>query len=186
LLGSHGTHASPITLTFTATDASYSVNGQQLAGDFMVEFVADTANVVLYGGDPRIPAYLGLTGTITFDGFGTGTFAGAYVFNHQGFEVVGFGSNNTADMFDLPAVGVGLDTYGLTTDFGPVGSTGEIFALGQWRNVATTLGAVSVFSVRSGTFQAGAGTQPVPEPGMLMLLGLGLAALGSGRRGRGR
>ena len=173
LILSVAAHASPITLEFTGTGADLTL-GSAVYNDvnFSVEMVADTSAIDTT--TPGIPTYDSLTATMTISGGPTVTIP-VYVFNNQDTQAVGFGTLVNYDLFDLADQGVGLNTYGLTTAFGPI-STSNIEALDQWTNVSTSGGNMSVSSVALGTFQA-VTSSSVPEPGTLGLLGLGLAAL---------
>jgi hypothetical protein len=69
-----------------------------------------------------------LSGTIILAGIGTGTFIEPlYVFSNQTVQAVGFGNRVQFDLIDVFEMGVGIDTYDLTTSFGPIFEPNPLF-----------------------------------------------------------
>jgi hypothetical protein len=169
-------HASPITLTFTGTNADLTLGNSAYDGvNFSVSMSANTTDIDTTKFGPSTPSYDSLTATMSISGGPSVTFP-VYVFNNQSSQAVGFGSAATFDLFDLLDPGVGLSSYGLTTAFGPINTT-DIIALNQWSDLATSGGSMTVSSVAEGSFQAMTSSS-VPEPGSAALLALGLGGLG--------
>jgi hypothetical protein len=116
--------------------------------------------------DPTSPCILNLSGTIDISGVGIGTFVKPlYVFDSQKSGAVGFGNWTQYDLINLDVVGVGLDTYDLTTPLGPITDLDPYF--GQFRNVELSIGYLTFTSMFYATFTA------IPEPTTVLLLGLG-------------
>jgi PEP-CTERM motif len=167
-------HASAITFVFSGTGADLTL-GSSAYNDvnISVTLQANTSNLTEYLGS--IPDYENLVAAMSISGGPTVTFAG-YVFVNQSNQLVGLGSNTPyQDVFDLNDPGVGLNTYGLTTAFGPI-STSNVIGINQWSNLSTSGGSLTVSSVEVGTFQA-VTSSSAPEPGTLGLLGIGLAGI---------
>lgn len=161
--------ALPASITFTFTGSgSGSLGSTPFVDDpFQVVVQADTANVnsgSIYGG---------LAGTIQITGLGSAAFTlPLYVFNNPANQAVGFGNNAQLDLIDLFVSGVGLDTYGLTTSFGPISTPSPSF--GQFVDVATSQGNLTFTDMGETAFQA-----VVPEPAPLASAAvLALGALG--------
>jgi hypothetical protein len=186
-------HALPIEFEFGGKGAAGEIDGTPFNNkNFTVTLVADTDDVKGVGGD--LPNYAFLFGSIKIPGVGSGTFdtlLGTFVAHDTG--VVGFKLQNGCpggpewepfintplctpnpgwDLFDLSAPGMGLEQYDMTADFHQI-STTNVFALNQFIDVGTSLGMLTVSSVREGTFMARL-VRPIPEPGSVFLIGVAL------------
>jgi len=158
--------ATPITFSFTGAGSGNLDTTVFTDVAFEVLISADTDDVSydIYG--PDIPIIEDLSGTIDISGVGIGTFVEPlYVFDNQTTNAVGFGNRTEYDLIDLPVISVGLDTYDLTTYFGPITDQDPFF--GQFVNVKLSIGALTFTSMSYATFTA------VPEPGTVLLVALG-------------
>lgn len=180
-LASPSASATPIFFEFTGTGSGNLDANSFFDVFFEVQIAGDTDDINFDFG-PDVPQIAGLSGTISLTGIGLGTFADSlYVFNNQSNEAVGFGSSSQFDLIDLFAPGVGLDTYGLDTSFGPISSVNLFF--GQFLQVDTSLGSLTFDTVREATFQATLGV--IPEPASILVLASGAVCLGlAGLRAR--
>ena len=165
--------ATPITFSFTGVGSGNLDTTVFTDSLFEVLISADTDDMYISPlGNPRIDAP---SGTIDISGIGIGTFVNPlYVFDNQTTATVGFGNSIQYDLVDLCVVGVGLDTYDLTTPFGPITDLDPFF--GQFNNVKLSIGSLTFTSMSYGTFAA------IPEPGTVLLVGLGGLALLRRRR----
>jgi hypothetical protein len=112
--------------------------------------------------DPTTPWISHLSGTIDISGVGVGSFLNPlYVFDNQQVSAVGFGEYGNWDLLDpeihwdlldLNVKGVGLDTYGLTTPFGPITDPTPFF--GQFDGVELNIGDLTFTSMSDATFTA--------------------------------
>lgn len=148
---------------------------------FTFTLTGDTAN---YTGTPGSFQVVDPLASAAFSiaGVGTGTFQIATRLGHGGlrafFSRSGFPSKGS-DLFDFDAPAVDL-----SSSFGPVAGT-SIFALNQFKGVATSLGALTFTASSNVAFSGTLGGAPaVPEPGTwaMMIAGFGLAGFAMRRR----
>ncbi len=193
--------ASPISYNFSSTAAFGNVNLNDFNNaSFLISIAGDTTNV---GPDPINPlgfAISGLNGNITLTGTdaGTGlpiTYIGTFLDTLNVFvgpdpfgnTIVGFGDDALGlDLLDLSfPVGTvpGLDTYDLTSGFGPITAGIDpdtaVFAFEQFGGIPMDFGlsgpplfdTLSFDTIDNATFQA------VPEPSTMLLLASALVGL---------
>lgn len=182
LLSATAALAVPITYTFSGTGSGTWGLESFFDVFFSVTLPGDTGNVTV--SSPGIWQNTNLTGTIDISGLGTGTFTPPLlVFVNNNLDAVGFSDSAYAyDYLDLYKAGVGLDTYQLTTSFGPVTNPDSMYL--DINGVATSQGDLSFTGVEQASLTFSANAVPVPDPVLLLGSGL-LSLLGYGyRKGR--
>ena len=178
-LSSIAVQANPITFSFTGTGSGSGSLGITAFNDsaFEVLISADTDDVEEFEWSPDTLIIYGLGGTIDISGVGIGIFTEPlYVFNNQQFEAVGFGDEYEEwyrDLIDLVVPGVGLNTYDLTTSFGPAFTENPLF--GQFDSVALDIGNLTFTDMWDTTFTAT--MVPVPSDVLLGMLDLSVAGI---------
>lgn len=184
LLGSLAAHAIPVTYTFTGlASGSFTPTGGSVSNftgrALTVTITTDTVNINTSRFGAGIPATQNLvSGSISVASVGSGTFTNpVYVFNNQGTQTVGFGNLANNDLFNITNTTVGLNSYGLVTNFGPI--TGTSF-ISQFSNVPLSFGTMSLSGMTSPSFVAT--VVPEPETWALMAAGLAWVAVRARRR----
>ena len=176
IVGINPIQAVPIIFSFKGVGSGNLDTTSFANAAFEVLIPADTDDVEPSQWTPDTFHIVNLSGTIDISGVGTGSFIEPlYIFDNQRVGAVGFGNLTEHDLIDLYLVGVGLDTYDLTTPFGPITDTDPFFA--QFKNVELSIGALTFTSMSYATFTA------IPESGTILLLGLGGLGLLKKRKG---
>jgi PEP-CTERM motif len=176
--------ASPITYVFSGT-ASGTVGNTNFRNALLtVSATGDTSAVTGISGGTFSSNFPGGGVTFSVSGIGSGTFSNSsYVFDDQNDfgGMVGFGVNGITKCCDIIGI-LGTDfgstafaTYNLQSPIGPLGFVTDP-VVGDWDNVPTLLGNMTVNSYTNVSFQAGAITN-APEPSSLLLLGTGLLGI---------
>jgi hypothetical protein len=142
--------ANPVTFSFTG-EGSGNLDGTVFTNAaFEVLIWGDTYNIEV---TPSFHSISDLSGTIDISGLGVGSFVNPlYVFNNQENQVVGFGNSIQLDLIDLFISNVGLDTYDLTTSFGPITDPTPYFR--QFNSVELDTGFLTFSSMSYATFTA--------------------------------
>jgi len=151
----------PITYVFTGT-ASGTLNSSPFSNKLLtVTATGDTNNVTF---DSETGTYRNgtLKTTITIAGIGTMNVTPSegnndYVFDRQPDNKIGYGVmgiTNCCDIIQL--VNTAYQTYALKTSIGPLPSTSDP-STGDWVNVPTSMGPLTVSSYTGNTFTATAG-----------------------------
>ena len=179
--------AQSITYLFTGIGSGSLENAAFSDRQLTFSFTGNISNVLAPGGvfcgGSLTPANTSLIENLVSNfsivGVSSGTLSGnAYAFSNRDTDRVGFGSCANNDLVNLDVDG---NTYGMTTNFGPVNDAAPFFS--QFTNQSTSEGALSITSLRNATFQATTGTV-VPEPSTYLLMVTGLAFVGVAARRR--
>lgn len=166
--------ASSITYTYTG-EGTGSLAGESFVNTpFIITAQADTNDIGTWWGSGLQNTHI--SATVSLEGFGLFSFASA---THTWIEndcCLGFGYNLGANLitFSNPAImSVGYD---LSTAFSPVLDMGAS-TQGQFINVATSGGFLTIDHLNGVTFEASVTTIPEPEIYIMLLAGLGLLSL---------
>ncbi len=164
-------NADSVTYFFTGT-ASGTLNGVGFSSALLtVTAAGDTTNVTNTPGIFQIDAFSSVQ--IFVSGFGTMDVLGtSYVFDNTTNGVAGFGNMNLVHCCDVIQVyDPAFLVYDLKSSIGPIGNAVDP-STGDWINMGTSLGSLTVTSYTDYSFTA----TVVPEPSSLLLLGSGLMA----------
>ena len=158
--------ATPVTYEFSGS-GSGTIDGVSFTdAEFSFVTNADTEDIQ---SDSIVFSQENLTGVLRVDGFAPATITeNVRIFNNFSSEVVGIGHPGGDLLNVADQQGVGLDTYDLSTSFGPVTTSNPVF--GQFQFVGSDLGDITFSDMTTLTFQA----TVVPEPNSLVLLCLGV------------
>jgi PEP-CTERM motif len=163
--------AALINYSFTGTGSGTLDNLGFVDAPFAVSINADTNDVAF---QPSLGAFgiLNLGGTIDITGVGVATFTlPLFIFGGNGLDAVGFGNlDANGNLIAIFQTGLGLATYDLASNFGPV--TGTNANLSQFQNVATDLGTLGFTTMSEVTFVST--VTGVPEPSSFVLSGAGI------------
>ena len=172
--------AAPISYIFTGTGSG--AIGQVSFSDVLVTVVATGDTDDVSGGDVLFNQ--NIASTVSIGGVGTFSISNeTYVFDNQPDEKVGFGVKNIPVCCDiiqhqLPIYG----TYDLRTALGPIPFAPQNLSIGDWIDVPTSGGLMTLRTMVDNTFEAR--VDAVPEPATASLIGAGLMVSALWRRRR--
>ncbi len=157
-------HAEGITYTFDAT-GSGSLGGVAFANAaFTITVTADTLAIINCGGN--VFSVDSLSADISITGFDTATIlTSTRLFDNNGASVLGFSQGSCAGFDYLDISNAAFGTYNLATTIGPIFDPSP-FAVGQFHDVPTTGGILTVSSAQNVTFNASTacgGGEPIPQ-----------------------
>ena len=145
--------AAPVDFLFTGTGSGYLGGVEFTDRSFAVMISGDTDDIINDPNWPGVPWIEGLNGTIDIDGVGVSSFVDPlWVFSNQVTVVLGFGNYVQHDLIDVGEPGVGIETYDLTTSFGPIFTAAPYFA--QFADVEMDTGLLTFTAMSNVTFSA--------------------------------
>ena len=169
--------AAPYQYTFTGVGSGIANGAAFNSAGFTVSFTGDSSNVAAV---PSPAAVLGTaslnTGSVAIDGLTPLSFQNPLqVFVNNTAEIVGVRDTVLrTDIFHVSEPGIGLDTYALNSDFGPITDATPGFNFeGTALSVPLNLGALQFSDIASLTFTS---TMAVPLPAVAWLFPSGLLA----------
>lgn len=170
--------ASPITYTYSGFGTGALANSNFTNAGFVITAQADTDDIALWGNATVQNTHS--SAQIQIDGLGTFAFTIATHTWMADFCCMGFGRDLSLNLLTLFAPAIVSVGYDLDAAFAPTLDP-QASTQGQFNNVATTGGNLSINSVSRVTFAATTGAV-VPEPNSLAVVLLGLGLVGWTRR----
>jgi len=171
--------AVPITYIFAGVAAG-TLGGTSFSGILTLTATGDTTDVTLSGSTYRND---NVATVIDIPGLGSVSVTGPdYMFDNQGATKIGYGVTGIPNCCDIiQQVDPIFATYDLTTaqsllPFGPD------LSVGDWVDVPTSGGLLTLTRFDFNTFEAVLGAVPVPETGGLAIFSCGLLGLVFSRR----
>jgi hypothetical protein len=157
-------HADGITYTFDATGSGTLGDVAFVNAAFTITVSADTLAIVNCGSG--VFSVDSLSADISITGFDTATILiPTRVFDNNSVSVLGFSQGSCAGGDYLDISNAAFATYDLSTAIGPIFDPTP-FAVGQFQNVPTSGGILTVSSAQDVTFNAftaGGGGGPIPQ-----------------------
>jgi len=152
-----------------------SLAGTPFSGPFTILLTGDNAN--LSSCDVTCEFLSPLTSTVvTIPGVGSVTLTGATDLGiTRSNDVFFLGQPGTSDLFDFFVTDAQQAAFTFQSSYGPVSSS-SLFAVGQFKNIASTGGLLTLTPSGTITFQSVVGG--VPEPGSWAMMLLGFAGMG--------
>jgi hypothetical protein len=160
LLASTFALAAPITYTFTGTGTGTVGATPFTNAAYTITLNADTTNITSFGVTFQNVAS---SATMTIAGIGTATITPSVgVFDNQGNSTIGF-QNFSTFLDQEDGTNAAFATYALSTNIGPISGL-VATALGQFVNLPSSLGPITLSASNPFTFQAALGGAPPPPP----------------------
>ena len=163
--------ATTITYTFTGVVSGVLGSTSFASADLTITAVADTSAILQnpLGTFNISPA----NATISLSGVGSMNVTGTdYVFDCQSCNKVGYGVMGIPNCCDLiQVVDPSFGSYDLSTAFGPITNSTDL-SVGDWFDIPTSMGLMTLRSYDSSTFQATITSSPEPMSMLLLLAGL--------------
>jgi uncharacterized membrane protein len=162
----------PITYVFTGT-ASGTLNGSPFSNKLLTVTATGDTNNVTFDSDTSTYRNNTLSTTITIAGIGTmnitpGEGNNDYVFDRQPDNKIGYGVTGITNCCHIiQLVSTAYQTYALKTSIGPLPFQSDL-SIGDWVDVPTSMGNLTLTSYTNNTFTATTGTSQTQtlEPGM--------------------
>jgi len=181
--------AETIKYVFDGT-ASGTLGSQTFSNvDLNESAVTDTASVPANGEQIN---FAPMPFTIDIGGVGSTTVSTGLLslFHNASFQFVAAGWKTSSSEIDVIEINnPAFLTYDMTTSIGPITETGSDPFIGNWQNMSTSGGNLTVtswdnvsFTATLGSGTGGSNAVPLPSAAWLSLIGLPLAAIAARRR----